>query len=94
MTLVEGVVAPGPHRRADQRRTPSAGRWTGCPPSTAPDPAARRYELLWSDDVPDAVAINEAVDLARTLSTDDSPAFVNGLLGRIAAIADHLRTTL
>jgi len=41
------------------------------------------YELLWSDEVPDAVAISEAVVLARSLSTDESPAFVNGLLARI-----------
>ena len=41
------------------------------------------YELLWSDDVPDAVAIDEAVELAKALSTDDSPKFVNGLLGRV-----------
>ena len=44
------------------------------------------YELLWRDDVPDAVAIDEAVELARTLSTDESPRFVNGLL---AAINGH-----
>jgi N utilization substance protein B len=42
------------------------------------------FELLWADDVPDAVVIDEAVTLARTLSTDDSPAFVNGVLGTIA----------
>lgn len=41
-------------------------------------------EMLWSDDVPVAVAINEAVELAKMLSTDDSSRFVNGLLGRIA----------
>jgi N utilization substance protein B len=41
------------------------------------------FEVLWSDEVPDAVAVDEAVSLARSLSTDDSPAFVNGLLGRI-----------
>jgi N utilization substance protein B len=41
------------------------------------------YELLFADDVPDAVAIDEAVELAKTLSTDDSPRFVNGLLGRV-----------
>jgi transcription antitermination protein NusB len=41
------------------------------------------YELLFADDVPDAVAVSEAVELVRDLSTDDSPAFVNGLLGRI-----------
>ena len=43
------------------------------------------YELLWVDDVPDAVVIDEAVDLAKALSTDDSPAFVNGVLGAILA---------
>ena len=41
------------------------------------------YELLWADDVPDAVVIDEAVELAKTLSTDDSPAYVNGVLGGI-----------
>ena len=43
------------------------------------------YELLWADDVPDAVVIDEAVGLAKTLSTDDSPAYVNGVLGAILA---------
>ena len=41
------------------------------------------YELIWADGVPDAVAISEAVVLAQDLSTDASPAFVNGLLARI-----------
>ena len=41
------------------------------------------FELLWADDVPDPVAISEAVALAQDLSTDSSPAFVNGLLARI-----------
>ena len=41
------------------------------------------FELLWRDDVPVAVAINEAVELAKSLSTDDSGRFVNGLLGKI-----------
>jgi transcription antitermination protein NusB len=40
-------------------------------------------ELLFRDDVPDAVAINEAVEAANELSTDDSGRFVNGILGRI-----------
>ncbi|MCW2634054.1 MAG: nusB [Blastococcus sp.] len=43
------------------------------------------FELLWADDVPDAVVIDEAVELAKTLSTDDSPAYVNGVLGAILA---------
>jgi len=41
------------------------------------------YELLWADDVPDGVAISEAVLLAQHLSTDASPSFVNGLLAKI-----------
>ena len=41
------------------------------------------FELLWVDDVPDAVVLDEAVALAKTLSTDDSPAYVNGVLGAV-----------
>ena len=41
------------------------------------------FELLWVDDVPDAVVLDEAVTLAKALSTDDSPAYVNGVLGAI-----------
>lgn len=41
------------------------------------------YEMLYADDVPDAVAVSEAMALVRDLSTDDSPAFVNGILGNI-----------
>jgi N utilization substance protein B len=41
------------------------------------------FELLWAADIPDAVAIDEAVELAKTLSTDDSPKFINGILGRV-----------
>jgi len=41
------------------------------------------FELLVRDDVPDAVAIDEAVELVKSLSTDESPRFVNGVLGRI-----------
>jgi N utilization substance protein B len=43
------------------------------------------FELLWADDVPDAVVIDEAVELAKGLSTDDSPGYVNGVLGAILA---------
>ena len=48
------------------------------------------YELLWADDVPDGVAINEAVELAKDLSTDGSPAFVNGLLARLLELKPTL----
>jgi N utilization substance protein B len=43
------------------------------------------YELRWAPDIAPAVAIDEAVELAKELSTDESPGFVNGVLGRIAA---------
>ena len=43
------------------------------------------YELLWAADVPDGVAISEAVTLAQDLSTDNSASFVNGVLARIKA---------
>jgi transcription antitermination protein NusB len=42
------------------------------------------FEVLWVDDVPDSVAISEALNLVRNLSTDESPAFVNGVLGHIS----------
>ena len=45
------------------------------------------YELIFRDDIDDPVAITEAVELARTLSTDDSPRYLNGVLGRIADYA-------
>jgi transcription antitermination protein NusB len=50
------------------------------------------FELLYVDDVPVPVVIDEAVELAKSLSTDESPAFVNGVLGRISA--DHPRAGL
>ncbi|WP_460628805.1 transcription antitermination factor NusB [Intrasporangium mesophilum] len=44
------------------------------------------WEVLYNDEIPDAVAISEAVALATDLSTDESPSFVNGLLGRLAEV--------
>jgi transcription antitermination protein NusB len=41
------------------------------------------FEVLYADDVPDAVAVSEAMSLVRDLSTDESPPFVNGILGTI-----------
>jgi len=89
--LVEGVSA---HReRIDQLLAEHAEGW-----AVARMPAVDRtllriavFELLWVDEIDDPVAITEAVELARTLSTDDSPRFVNGVLGGIADIAEHLR---
>jgi transcription antitermination protein NusB len=94
VALVEGVAA---HReRIDELLTEHAEGWT-LDRMPFVDLAILRlgvYELLWASDVPDPVAIDEAVQLARSLSTDDSPRFVNGVLGRLATIADQLRATL
>ncbi len=48
------------------------------------------FEILYVDDVPDAVAVSEAVNLARNLSTDESPGFVNGVLGHVARDKESL----
>lgn len=48
------------------------------------------WEILYNDDVPDAVATQQAVELATALSTDESPSFVNGLLSRIAEVKPTL----
>ncbi len=50
------------------------------------------FELLWADDVPDAVVVDEAVELVKQLSTDESPGFVNGLLGQLAHLKPSLGT--
>jgi N utilization substance protein B len=92
--LVEGVVER--RERIDELLTEHSEGW-----SVARMPAVDRallriglYELLWVDEIDDPVAITEAVELARTFSTDDSPRFVNGVLGRISDIAEHLRPGL
>jgi N utilization substance protein B len=88
--LVEGVVA---HReRIDELLTSYSQGWS-LDRMPAVDRAVLRlgtFELLWRDDVPDAVVIDQAVELARSLSTDDSPAFVNGLLGRLLELKPSL----
>lgn len=86
VTMVEGVAE---HReRIDELLSTYAHGWT-LDRMPAVDRAVLRlgtWELLYNDDVPDAVAIDEAVELARTLSTDDSPGFVNGLLARLLEV--------
>jgi N utilization substance protein B len=82
-TLVHGVAE---HQvRIDELLSSYAQGWT-----LTRMPAVDRnvlrlgvYELLYVDDVPDGVAVSEAMSLVRELSTDDSPSFVNGLLGSI-----------
>ena len=88
--LVEGVVAELP--RIDELLATHAHGWT-IERMPAVDRALLRlgtWEILFNDDVPDAVAVDEAVELARSLSTDESPAFVNGLLGRIVDLKPTL----
>ena len=84
--IVEGVTA---HReRIDELLATYAQGWT-VDRMPGVDRALLRlsaWELLYNDDVPDAVAIDEAVELARSLSTDESPAFVNGLLARLLEV--------
>jgi len=83
VTLVEGVCANV--ERIDELLSTYAQGWT-IDRMPAVDRQVLRigvYELLWNPDVPDAVVLDEAVELAKALSTDDSPSFVNGLLGRL-----------
>lgn len=86
VTLVQGLIA---HREEiDELISRYSTGW-----SLERMPAVDRtvlrlgvFELKYVDEVPAAVAISEAVSLVKTLSTDESPAFVNGLLARIAEV--------
>ena len=49
------------------------------------------WELLYADDVPEPVAVDEAVELAKKLSTDESPGFVNGVLGQVMLVTPQIR---
>ena len=88
--LVEGVTAE--RVRIDELISTHAHGWT-IERMPAVDRALLRlgsWEILDNDDVPDAVAVDEAVELARSLSTDESPTFINGLLGRIVDLKPTL----
>jgi len=88
--LVEGVVA---HReRIDELLTTYAEGWTlaRMPPVDLSVLRIGAYELLWCDDVPDGVAVSEAVELVASLSTAESPVFVNGLLARLLQLKPSL----
>ncbi|MEO6204040.1 MAG: transcription antitermination factor NusB [Mycobacteriales bacterium] len=88
--LVEGVVAN--RVRIDELLTTYAEGWTleRMPPVDLAILRLGTFELLWRDDVPDSVVISEAVELASSLSTDESPAFVNGLLARLLSLKPSL----
>ena len=82
--IVDGVIDN--RDEIDEQITTFAKDW-----SLARMPAVDRallrmavWEILYNDEVPTAVAIDEAVDLAKEFSTDDSGAFVHGVLARIA----------
>ena len=49
------------------------------------------WELLHAEDVPEPVAVDEAVQLAKELSTDESPGFVNGVLGQVMMVTPQIR---
>jgi N utilization substance protein B len=88
--LVEGVVEHS--SRIDELISTHSHGWT-IERMPAVDRALLRlgvWEVLYNDEVPDAVAVDEAVELAKSLSTDDSPSFVNGLLGRIVDLKPTL----
>jgi transcription antitermination protein NusB len=91
--LVRGVQA---HReRIDELLAEHAQGWT-LDRMPAVDRNILRigvYELYWGSGVPDGVAISEAVLLARDLSTDGSPAFINGLLARLLELRPDLEPT-
>jgi transcription antitermination protein NusB len=89
VSLVEGVAAHA--ERIDELIASYAEGWTleRMPPVDRNLARIAVYELLWVDEIDTAVAITEAVELARQLSTDDSPRFLNGVLGRIADYASR-----
>jgi N utilization substance protein B len=82
--IVDGVIDQ--REAIDEQITTFAKDWT-LERMPAVDRALLRigaWEILFNDDVPAAVAIDEAVELAKEFSTDDSGAFVHGVLGRIS----------
>jgi N utilization substance protein B len=90
ITLVEGV-SEHQERIDDLLRTYSIG-WSLERMPTVDRNLLRiaAYEILYVDDVPDAVAVSEAVSLAGELSTGESSAFVNGLLSRLVEVKPSL----
>ncbi|MDQ4038758.1 MAG: transcription antitermination factor NusB [Actinomycetota bacterium] len=85
--LVEGVLAH--QAEIDALISEHAHGWT-LPRLPGVDRALLRlaiYEVLYRPDVPRAVAIDEAVELAKSLSTEESPSFINGVLGAVARAA-------
>ncbi|MBS1693411.1 MAG: transcription antitermination factor NusB [Actinobacteria bacterium] len=91
VTVARGVTEHGAH--VDDLISSHLQGWT-LDRLPAVDRAILRvavWELLHAEDVPEPVAVDEAVELAKQLSTDDSPAFVNGVLGQVMLVTPQIR---
>ena len=91
--LVEGIVAE--QTRIDDLLTENSVGWTldRMPGVDRNLLRIGAYEILYVDDVPDPVAVSEAVNLARDLSTEESPAFINGLLAKLIQLKPTLASS-
>jgi len=90
-TVARGVTDDGAH--IDELITSHLQGWT-LERLPAVDRAILRvavWELLHATDVPEPVAVDEAVQLAKELSTDESPGFVNGVLGQVMLVTPQIR---
>ena len=91
VTVAQGVTAHAAH--IDDLISAHLQGWT-LDRLPAVDRAILRvavWELLHAEDVPEPVAVDEAVELAKQLSTDDSPGFVNGVLGQVMLVTPQIR---
>ena len=91
VTVARGVAANAAH--VDELIASHLQGWT-LERLPAVDRAILRvavWELLHADDVPEPVAVDEAVELAKELSTDESPGFVNGVLGQVMLVTPQIR---
>lgn len=91
MQLIEGYVKHA--RRIDELISTYSVGWTIDRMPIADRNVLRigAYELIWEDGVPDAVVVDEAVEIAKEYSTNDSPAFVNGMLARFMELKPTIR---
>ncbi|WP_179470863.1 transcription antitermination factor NusB [Mycolicibacterium vinylchloridicum] len=91
VTVARGVATHAAH--IDELITSHLQGWT-LERLPAVDRAILRvavWELLHAEDVPEPVAVDEAVELAKELSTDESPGFVNGVLGQVMLVTPQIR---
>ena len=80
------------HRKIDELITTYAQGWDmdRMPPVDRNILRLAIFEILWATSTPDGVAIDEALVLAKELSTDESAGFIHGILGRISSIKESL----